>query len=165
MQIAPIHADHIESLKSWFPDKESSYLWCGPGLRFPYTHQSFLEDMHWQKMPSYSLVDANGALAGFGQYYNKVGRCHLARLAIAPQLRGQGHGIAFFTRLMEIGMQDLSVKECSLFVMKHNTRALRCYAGLGFAVRPYPPDHKHYEDIDFMVRGATDHPATIGNCV
>ncbi len=152
MQIAPTHSDHIDSLKSWFPDQESCYLWGGPGLRFPYSHESFLEDMHWQNMPSYSLVDEAGALAGFGQFYEKAGRCHLARLAIAPALRGKGHGSAFFARLMDIGLQDLSVSECSLFVLKHNTKALRCYASLGFEVAPYPPDHKHFDDIDFMVR-------------
>ena len=56
----------IETLKIWFPDKESSYFWCGPGLRFPFTHESFLEDIHWEKMPTYSLLNEEQKLIGFG---------------------------------------------------------------------------------------------------
>ncbi len=151
MQIATTRAADIDTLRSWFPDKASSYLWGGPGLRFPHTRDSFLEDIHWQKMASYSLLDDAGQLAGFGQYYEKLGRCHLARLVISPSLRGQGQGQWFIARLMAAGMQDLGVGNCSLFVLKNNEPALRCYTGLGFQQTPYPPDHTVYDDIDFMV--------------
>lgn len=151
MDIATTTAADIAILKSWFPDQASSYFWCGPGLRFPYTDDSFLEDIHWQKMPSYSLVDDSGAFAGFGQYYEKAGRCHLARLAISPQLRGQGHGQWFIARLMAVGMADLGKNACSLFVVGSNVKALQCYTALGFKKEAYPPAHPHFADIDFMV--------------
>jgi hypothetical protein len=57
----------IETLESWFPDKESSYFWCGPGLRFPFTHETFLEDIRWERMPTYSSFDEHGRLSAFGQ--------------------------------------------------------------------------------------------------
>ena len=151
MEIVKTRYFEIEILKKWFPDKESSYFWCGPGLRFPFTHDSFLEDIYWEKMPTYSLLDDTGRFVGFGQYYEKVGRCHLARLVISPALRGRGQGYWFISGLMSIGMKELGVKECSLFVVNYNENALRCYKALGFKKEIYPPAHKYFADIDFMV--------------
>lgn len=151
MDIEKTTDSEIETLKTWFPDKESSYFWGGPGLNFPFTHDSFLEDIQWGKMATYSLLDEAGGFVGFGQYYEKLGRCHLARLAIAPALRGQGHGHWFISHLMSIGMEDLSTNECSLFVVNHNETALRCYANLGFTREEYPVGHQYFDDIDFMV--------------
>ncbi len=154
MDIAKTSNADIAILMSWFPDQVTSYFWGGPGLRYPFTHESFLEDLHWEKMPSYSLRDDAGNFSGFGQYYEKAGRCHLARLVIAPGLRGKGQGHWFIARLMEVGMQDLGVHACSLFVLKNNGKALHCYTGLGFQQTPYPPEHKIFDDIDFMVTHA-----------
>lgn len=151
MKIATTSAADIEILKSWFHDPAAGYLWGGPGLHYPITDESFLEDIHWGKMPSYSLQDEAGTFLGFGQYYEKAGRCHLARLVIAPGLRGKGHGQWFFEQIMNIGMKDLGVSACSLFVLRNNARALRCYTSLGFVPAPYPPEHKVFDDIDFMV--------------
>lgn len=52
VDIAETEYSEIETLKSWFPDKQSSYNWGGPGLRYPFSHESFLEDIHWEKMPN-----------------------------------------------------------------------------------------------------------------
>lgn len=141
----------IETLKSWFPDKESSHFWCGPGFRFPFTHESFLEDIQWEKMPTYSLLSEEQKLIGFGQYYEKMGRCHLARLVASPLHRSKGMGQKFIFQLMRIGMSDLNAGECSLFVVNFNKKALNCYKSLAFRKKKYPPDHKYYDDIDFMV--------------
>jgi ribosomal protein S18 acetylase RimI-like enzyme len=88
----------------------------------------------------------------FGQYYKKADRCHLARLVVSPSYRSRGIGYNFIYKLMEIGMQDLSVKECSLFVVRSNEKALKCYQALQFEKADYPPGHEQYGDIDFMVR-------------
>lgn len=151
MALVNSHIDHIETLMSWFPDKESSYLWCGPGLRYPFTKDTFLEDAQWGKMPTYSLLGEDNALIAFGQYYEKAGRCHLARLAVSPQVRGKGVGSKFIAELMGIGMRDLGVDECSLFVVKHNAAAIKCYSALQFTVTDYPAGHEYFADIQFMV--------------
>ena len=151
MDIVKTRYCEIEILKTWLPDKDSSYFWCGPGLRFPFTHASFLEDIHWEKMPSYSLLNNTGELVGFGQCYEKNGRCHLARLIISPDLRGKGHGQWFIANLMSIGAKELDTDEFSLFVVNYNQSALRCYEALGFKREEYPPDHKLFDNINFMV--------------
>lgn len=150
-QIIPAQAGHLGILKNWFPDREKAYEWCGPGLRFPFTDETFSEDIHWKRMPAYSLVNENKELIGFGQYYEKAGRCHLARLVISPAYRSRGFGYHFIYRLMNIGMEDLGVDECSLFVIRSNEKALKCYRALKFEKADYPPGHAHFSDIDFMV--------------
>jgi ribosomal protein S18 acetylase RimI-like enzyme len=152
MVVVPSSLTHVEQLKGWFPDRESAYFWCGPGLRVPFTDQTFLDDTHWERMPAYSLLDDQGQLSGFGQYYEKLGRCHLARLVIAPASRCRGLGRQFIARLMSIGRADLGVGECSLFVVNYNLRALRCYTALGFEKADHPPGHAVCSDLDFMIR-------------
>jgi len=151
MKLVASQDPHIDTLMSWFPDKESGYLWCGPGLRYPFTRVTFLEDSRWGEMPAYSLVDTEGELLGFGQYYEKSGRCHLARLVVSPRARGKGIGKILISELIRIGMDELSVNECSLFVVKANTPALKCYTTLGFDATEYPENHEYFDDIQFMV--------------
>jgi ribosomal protein S18 acetylase RimI-like enzyme len=142
---------HLDTLKAWFPDRQSAYNWGGPGLRYPFSDETFLEDIHWDDMPSYSMIDEKENLLGFGQYYEKAGRCHLARLVIAPSHRSTGMGCDFISRLMKIGMASLRVNECSLFVIRFNTTAVKCYGKLNFQKTAYPKGHDQYKDIDFMV--------------
>jgi ribosomal protein S18 acetylase RimI-like enzyme len=117
---------------SWFPDQLTCAQWAGPAMRFPFTEERFLEDIHWGKMPSYSAVNAADDLLGFGQFYEKLGRCHLARLAIAPAFRGQGLGKAFISSLMNISRNQLGQSEFSLYVLESNKPAVACYQSLGF---------------------------------
>lgn len=49
-------------------------------------------------------------------------------------------------------MEKLGVNACSLFVIRSNAKALKCYRALKFEKTDYPPGHAYYNDIDFMVR-------------
>ena len=124
---------------SWFPSRESCQIWGGPEFRFPFTAQSFHADCHLE-LPSRVLLDGGGMLCGFGQYYLRAGRCHLARLAIAPALRGRGLGARLIELLSDEGRAALGVEHCSLFVSIANTTALALYERLGFARAAYPGD-------------------------
>jgi len=151
MDIVETRTEHLETLKTWFPDKRSVRQWGGPQFRHPFTHATFLEDMRWREVPGYSLLDDENRLVGFGQYYEREGRCHLARLVIDPARRGKGIGRYFIRGLMQIGMSDLGAEECSLFVMNSNQGAIRCYMSLQFVDTPYPTDDPLYENIAFML--------------
>lgn len=154
MRIVPTQQQHLEILKCWICDESSAYYWCGPGLRYPFTDESFLEDIKWGEMASYSLISSDGNLLGFGQYYDNHGRCHLARLIISPQRRGFGHGRFLINQLMKIGLQDLGLTECSLFVINNNEQAIKCYKSLNFLGVEWPSWMKKYESITYMVRHA-----------
>lgn len=143
---------HLREMMGWFPDGVSASNWSGPTLRFPFTENSFFEDTQWQTLPSYSLVEANGRLVGFGQYYLRAGRCHLARLAISPSRRNQGLGRRLIHQLIETGCQALGVTEAGLFVLEHNTAAIHCYGHAGFQPAVYPGEPPALGGCLYMVR-------------
>ena len=123
----------------WFRSRESCQIWGGPEFRFPFTADTFRADCHLE-LPSRVLLDGSGTPCGFGQYYLRAARCHLARLAIAPSLRGRGLGTRLIELLSAEGKAALGVEHCSLFVSIANTNAMALYERLGFARAAYPGD-------------------------
>jgi ribosomal protein S18 acetylase RimI-like enzyme len=135
----------------WFPDRVACQTWGGLQFRFPFTEATFREDSRVDVLASWLLVDDGGALAGFGQYYLRVGRCHLARLAIAPDMRGRSLGQRLIRELCRRGAAALGVGSYSLFVLHENARARALYARLGFAVTDYPEPMPELEGQFYMV--------------
>ena len=126
-----LDAEDLPRLMRWFPDAASTELWSGSFVRFPFDRQSFEEDLRITEIASYTLKVGN-ALIGFGQFYGRYGRVHLARLAINPAYRGSGWGRVLVNELMSEGSQALALSECGLFVFEDNLPAVACYLALGF---------------------------------
>ena len=78
-RLAGTTRDHLRQMMAWFPNGASCALWGGPEFRYPFTEATFVADSRCDKLPTYSLVGDDGTLLGFGQYYDRVGRCHLGR--------------------------------------------------------------------------------------
>jgi ribosomal protein S18 acetylase RimI-like enzyme len=136
---------------SWFPDKRACQTWGGAEFRFPFTEASFSEDAKLNSLPTWALVQEDGTFVGFGQYYLRAGRCHLARLAIAPPLRGRGLGSTLVHELCQRGKAELGADSFSLFVLPGNERALRLYQRLGFSAVGYPEPLPELEDCIYML--------------
>lgn len=134
----PFDDTQLPELMRWFPDELSCHTWGGVEFRFPFTEASFREDARLASLSTWALVGDGGTLAGFGQFYLRVGRCHLGRLAIAPNSRGQGLGATLVRKLCLQGGAALGVGSFSLFVVPGNERAWRLYRRLGFSPIPYP---------------------------
>lgn len=147
---------HLEKLMGWFRENPLDCMrWGGPEFRHPYTKATFREDVRYAELPSYSLLNENDELLGFGQYYERKGRCHLARLAISPNHRRQGLGKTLVRKLSQRGCHDLKVDHCSLFVLSDNTPAIRLYQRLGFVPTTYPGDMPaEVEGCTYMVASA-----------
>jgi ribosomal protein S18 acetylase RimI-like enzyme len=145
---------HLQSMLCWFPTAPSCTLWGGPEFRFPFTFESFVADSKLTSIPSYGLIEESGKLCGFGQYYLRAGRCHLARLAVAPDQRGRGLGTRLIGLLQEKGKETLRVTESSLFVHVNNPSALALYERLGFMRAPYPEPGAAMPDAYYMVSSA-----------
>ncbi len=128
----------IDGIMTWFPDATATATWAGPSFRFPFTRHTFHEDCLWKKMATYALKSPDNALAGFGQLYNRFDKINMARLVVAPDIRGQGAGKRLISLLMEVGRETFELEEFSLFVFRHNTPALECYRAMGFEIREYP---------------------------
>ncbi len=141
---------------SWFSDKVSVEIWGGPPFRFPFTRESFLEDVRWNKMQSFVMLNTADAMIGFGQTYEKEKRGHLARLVVSPKLRGEGHGKELVELLIEKARECCSCSEFSLYVLRDNIVASRCYAKVGFEDAPYPRGDDYYSSQKFMIRATIE---------
>ncbi|BBM01102.1 GNAT family N-acetyltransferase [Microbulbifer sp. GL-2] len=156
VRLGPLQQRHLPTLMSWLPDRQQCQQWGGPNFRFPFDQASFLKDCRWPELPSYVLQDCEGGMLAFGQYYLHLGRCHLGRLIVSPNHRGAGLGGTLVTQLAKIGIRDLGVTECSLFVLRTNLAARGLYEKLGFVEVAYP-EHREWLDLcDFMVAPAED---------
>lgn len=143
---------HIRELMTWFPDEASVRIWGGPVFRYPFDESSFLADIHWGRMATYVIVGEGGEMVAFGQLYEKVQRAHLARLVVSPEQRGKGCGRLLVSKLIEVAGKLFPGADQSLYVIRDNHRALRCYQGLGFAEAAAPAADHIPADQLFMVR-------------
>ncbi len=150
---AAVDAD-VDTLMQWFPTHEDIDIWGGPSFRYPFTRESFFEDINWGRMASLGLFDEQDSLAGFGQLYDRDERIHLARLVVDPERRGGGLGRQLIEMLMAAGKDQYPRNEYSLFVYRDNEPAYRCYRALGFEIAEYPPDVPHADVCDFLTRPA-----------
>jgi ribosomal protein S18 acetylase RimI-like enzyme len=141
----------LPELMRWFLDADACRIWGGPLFRFPFTPATFREDARVDSLASWALLDDSRALAGFGQYYLRAGRCHLGRLAVAPALRGRGLGGTLVRELCRAGSSDLGIETYSLFVLPGNERAMRLYEHLGFTPARYPEADPAFDDCTYMV--------------
>lgn len=148
---AAIESDIIH-LMSWFPTERSVDTWGGPKFRYPFTPESFQEDVCWRELDSYCVVDVSGEMLAFGQVYERHGRINLARLVVAPDRRRQGIGKQLVGLLMEQGRKDNPRQEYSLYVYRDNYPAKACYADLGFDETEYPQDDEMAETCIHMTR-------------
>lgn len=156
MSLQPFEWHQLPQLMSWFPDKASCRTWGGPEFRYPFDEPTFQEDSRIRSLPSWSLAGSDGSLSAFGQYYLRAERCHLARLAVAPRLRGHGIGSALVRELCQLGCEALAVNSCSLFVLPANVSALRLYRRLGFVAAPCPEPDPVFEECIYMVASRSE---------
>ncbi|MFT5135074.1 MAG: ribosomal protein S18 acetylase RimI-like enzyme [Arenicella sp.] len=109
-------------------------------------------------MASYCLLGstiaaANGPdeLLAFGQFYQRLDKCHLARLLVAPKQRGKGLAKVLINLLSELGRQSFVLAGDSLFVLPENLAAVQVYTSIGFEVVNYPGQHP-LDDHLYMIR-------------
>ncbi|MFC6634009.1 GNAT family N-acetyltransferase [Microbulbifer taiwanensis] len=154
MRLITATEEHLRTLMTWLPDLRQCRQWGGPTFRYPFTEQTFIEDCRWPDLPSCVLLDEDGESLAFGQYYERRDRCHLGRLIVSPGHRGAGLGRTLVTELSKRGCRELNARECSLFVLKDNTRARKLYEKLGFAYSDYPDSPGWLEGCDYMIAPA-----------
>jgi ribosomal protein S18 acetylase RimI-like enzyme len=150
-RLLPASSEQLLQMMQWFPSRESCVVWGGRDFRFPFSADTFRADCRFLELPSYAMT-VSAELCGFGQYYARAGRCHLARLAVAPSHRGRGCGTWLIGQLMQIGTRELRVSECSLYVSVSNVAAIALYERLGFARAPHPEATAESFTSYYMVR-------------
>lgn len=135
--IQPLES-HLIEMMNWFSREQELTDWSGPNFRYPFNLLTFVEDLKLSTLSSFVLVSNKSELLAFGQYYERLNRCHLGRLIVNPKFRGQGVASELIHRLYTLGIKELNVKESSLFVLAHNESAIKAYEKIGFVFTSYP---------------------------
>ena len=152
MTLEPFDPASLSQLMQWFPDAQSLAVWGGPQFRWPFAPDTFRADAGIDSASSWRVLDeAAQRLLAFGQYYDRIGRCHLARLAVAPGMRGRGVGTYLIRQLCRRGAAELGPREYSLFVLVRNEQATLLYRRLGFEPATYPAPMPISEPVLYMV--------------
>jgi ribosomal protein S18 acetylase RimI-like enzyme len=138
MRLTQSSDENFIELMSWFSNEDELSIWSGPNFRYPFDLNTFKSDLKLDALNSFSLISSEGDLLAFGQYYLRLGKCHLGRLVVSPSRRGQGIASHLISQLSILGKSDLSTKSCSLFVLGHNKSAIQAYKKLGFYMADYP---------------------------
>jgi len=138
--IKPQHP-HISQLMSWFTTAQELKQWSGPGFRYPFDRCSFVDDLNIDTKQSFVLVSQESRMLAFGQYYLRLGKCHLARLIVAPSSRGQGIAATLIEKLSAAGQIELGVTQTSLLVYTDNADAVASYTRQGFIETDYRATH------------------------
>jgi len=133
-------SDDISTLTTWFTTEQEFTTWSGPNIRYPFDCSTLMTDLKIDSLSTFILRSQHNELLAFGQYYERIGRCHFARLVVNPARRGQGIASELLNHLQQAAQQELATSEYSLFVYADNTAAIRAYHKYGFAVEPYPDD-------------------------
>jgi ribosomal protein S18 acetylase RimI-like enzyme len=150
--LSPLVDAEIDEVMTWFPDDESVNIWGGPNFRFPFTGETFREDCRLDLMQSWTLRNAQGQIAAFGQAYERDGRGPLARLVSNPDLRRQGAGRKLIEMIIALLEETHAYDEYSLFVYRDNVPAYQCYLSLGFVVQDYPEDAPMPDKCHFLTK-------------
>lgn len=150
--IDPTEKQYLQ-IKTWFNSHQEIYTWGGPKMTYPMSDENFLNLLKAPHLNSFclmnesfinnnlikgSLQNANQEIVAFGQYYKRLGRHHLCRLAVSPDFRGQGFSKSLITQLLEQAAKIHPNTDASLFVFKGNIVAYNCYKSLGFVETKYP---------------------------
>jgi len=140
MQLTQLLESHIQEMMNWFSSEKDLTDWSGPNFRYPYDLPSFTEDLKLSSLRSFSLVSNKAEFLAFGQYYQRLDKCHLGRLIVNPEFRGKGIAAELMRQLCQQGINELNVTACSLFVLAHNEYAIQAYKKFGFSFADYPDE-------------------------
>jgi ribosomal protein S18 acetylase RimI-like enzyme len=151
MQLIPPIEDHLVEMMSWFSNEQELINWAGPNFRYPFNLSSFTVDLKLNPLSSFALLSNESEFLAFGQFYQRLRKCHLAKLIVSPKCRGKGIVSILMTHLCELGQKELKVKDCSLFVAAHNHSAIKSYKKFGFSFADYP-DEIPIGDYLYMIK-------------
>lgn len=144
--------DDIAIVRSWFKNERDLMLWGGVSMQHCNCEQSFVSTLSKDNFISYSL-STNKRLLGFAQIQqHPQKRVHLGRLAIKPNLRGQGLSHVLLAHLFTAAKKQFKANQASLFVYLSNTYAHNAYMKNGFVSTPLPKGMPTMQGCDYMLK-------------
>lgn len=140
VQLVETTENDIRQIMNWFNDEVSLLKWSGSNFRYPFTPSTFIQDLKLAELNSFTLKTEDNKIVAFGQFYQRLNRCHLGRLVVAPNMRGKGIARILLEQLSTKGIAKLNLAQLSLFVLKDNISAIKAYQKFGFVLSEYPGD-------------------------
>ena len=137
MRLVSPERAHLKEMMTWFSNKDEVLRWAGPNFHYPLSIDSFTRDLNLDSLDSFALISNDQVFLGFGQCYERLGYCHLGRLAISPQQRGKRLIDILIHSLCKHGFEKHQTSVCSLFVLENNHAAINAYKRLGFKLSDY----------------------------
>lgn len=97
----------------------------------PWTEASFINELTTNKLAVYYVVEEAGIVAGYLGVWNILDEGHITNVAVHPDYRGRGYGIALVKHLKTASLR-IDVKWLTLEVRVSNIPAISLYEKLGF---------------------------------
>jgi RimJ/RimL family protein N-acetyltransferase len=137
--LRPLQPADCERLLTWIDSSDALWQWSGArSFTWPLDHGQLLRDLA-------ARADAGGLLAGIDDTGEMVGHVlieaqhdhglgHIGRVAVAPDRRGQGLGIALMRATVRHSFDELGLHRLQLMVYAFNAPAIATYRAAGFVV-------------------------------
>ncbi|WP_440067795.1 GNAT family N-acetyltransferase [Streptosporangium sp. OZ121] len=131
MDLLPFAAAHATTVAGWPASPREVAMWCGRH-EFPLPARVVTDWQQGEDVRSHMLF-AQGDPLGYGELWvdTEEGEIELARIIVAPGVRGRGIGRELVRGLAALA-RDAGYANVFMRVHPDNDRALRCYRGAGF---------------------------------
>lgn len=97
----------------------------------PWTKNNFLDEFKNSDLSVQLVAEVDGRIAAFAIVWIIVDECHLANIAVHPDMRRRGLARFFIHRIIDLA-RERQCKHVMLEVRKSNTAAIELYTGFGF---------------------------------
>ena len=138
VSLEPFDVARAELVASWAVGDEVVRAWCAvDGDRVPADVVAGWSEA--DDVEAYLLTDDGGEPRAYGELWldDEEGEVELARLLVAPELRGRGVGRSLTRALTDHARRTHpELPSVILRVRPENEQAIRCYTGAGFVAVP-----------------------------
>ena len=139
----------LEEVASWITSARECELWAGPRLPFPLDVAVLPAWIDFDGARTFAMSSGD-RLVAFGQIVPKaLRRAHLARVIVAPAVRGRGYGERLILSLIDEARQQSHLR-ISLNVDRANLPAIALYSKLGFLEAERPADEPDAHGSRYM---------------
>lgn len=129
-RVVPLTEEHCRDICTWeYPVPYNVYNWRSWELMV--ADQEEFADPALRQEQYRGVVDSDGLLVGFAQFFPLVGVTRLG-LGMRPEFCGQGYGVEFVRAIVAEAKQKAPANEIDLEVLIWNIRAYRVYEKAGF---------------------------------
>ena len=140
LTLVEFEPEHFRTLASWLRSERDLVQWGGPDLTYPLTDPQLEQMVEEGKMTPparlcWMAVDVAQTVVGHVQLALdwKNGVARVARVIIAPEVRGRGHASALLEAVVKQAFSYGAIERTELNVYSWNTAAVRTYNKVGFS--------------------------------